>query len=262
MDTQTKQLYIPIEGISSKLGYLLDVDDMGDSKVILSDAYVDQWLIEHNSITRLKGDGDFSSEECICYLQQADIVVTNPPFSLFKEMVELLMIHHKSFLLIGNQNAFTYKEIFPLIQKGKVWTGYKCGDMHFRVPSDSKPRKTRFWIDEAGQKWRSIGNAMWLTNLDIERKHKMLHLKKHYSPLEYPNYDNFDAINVKRVADIPKDYPGIMGVPVTIINKYNPMQFEIIGEANHGSDSEFDLFKPLVDGKLLFKRILIRNRML
>ena len=130
--------------------------------------------------------------------------------------------------------------------------------MKFRVPADSAPRKTRFWIDESGQKWRSLGNAMWLTNLDIDKKHQWLPLVKKYSPEEYPTYDNYPAINVKRVVYIPADYPGIMGVPITILGKYNPDQFERVGEANHGSDNEFDLFKPLVNGKLLFKRILIR----
>ena len=127
--------------------------------------------------------------------------------------------------------------------------------MAFRVPADSQPRKTRFWIDESGQKWRSLGNAMWLTNIDIERRYHKLELTKHYI-----KFDNFDGINVKRVADIPMDYYGIMGVPITYIKYHNGSQFEIIGEANHGSDNEFDLFKPKVNGKELFKRILIRRK--
>ena len=132
--------------------------------------------------------------------------------------------------------------------------------MEFRVPADTKPRRTRFWIDEEGQKWRSIGNAMWLTNIDIPRKKQKLELTKVYKPKLYPKYDNFNGINVRRVADIPVDYDGIMGVPITYIKYHNDSQFEIVGEANHGSDNEFDLFKPKVNGKDLFKRILIRRK--
>ena len=175
-------------------------------------------------------------------------------------MISLLVKYKKKFLLIGNQNAITYKEIFPLIQNNKVWTGYKFGEMQFRVPKTSEPRNTRFWIDENGQKWRSLGNAMWLTNLDIDRRYESLTLKKFYNDKEYPKYDNYNAINVKNINDIPCDYSGIMGVPITIIHKYNSTQFEIIGEANHGSDNEYDLFKPTINGKEIFKRILIKNK--
>ncbi len=240
-------------------GYVLDTEKFCDDEDI-SDEIISEQLSKSGVILPLKGDGDFRSPECIEYLMLSDIVVTNPPFSLFKELVSLLMKYRKSFLLIGNQNALTYKEIFPLIQNNEVWTGYRFGEMKFRVPDTSEPRETRFWIDETGQKWRSLGNAMWLTNLDNDRRHKVLKLTKKYTPEEYPKYDLYDAINVKRVADIPYDYPGIMGVPITIIDKYNSEQFEIIGEANHGSDNEYDLFKPTVNGKLLFKRILIRNK--
>lgn len=249
------------DALENSHGYVLDVKHIGKGENELSDDFIREWLMRSNAIKKLKGDGDFRSKECLAYLQLSDIVVTNPPFSLFKELVSILVKYKKKYLLVGNQNALTYKEIFPLIQNNEAWTGYRFGDMKFRVPSDSPPRETRFWIDETGQKWRSLGNAMWLTNLDIERRHKFLVLKKKYSPEEYPTYDNYDAINVKRVEDIPMDYTGIMGVPITIINKYNPEQFELVGEANHGCDNEYDLFKPLVNGKLLFKRILIRNKM-
>lgn len=241
-------------------GYVLDVKKFCDGEDELSEKEVSRFLAETRNIKKLKGDGDFRSEECVRYLKMADIVVTNPPFSLFKELVGLLMEYKKEFLLIGNQNALTYKEIFPLIQNNIVWTGYQFGDMKFRVPASSEPRNTRYWVDDDGQKWRSLGNAMWLTNLDIERRHERLVLTKKYTPEEYPTYDEYDAINVKKVTDIPCDYTGIMGVPITIIDKYNSDQFEIVGEANHGSDNEYDLFKPTVDGKLLFKRILIKNK--
>lgn len=241
-------------------GYVLDVKRMRPSQGVLSDDDVVKYLANSKVIKRLHGDGDFRSAECVRYLDQADIVVTNPPFSLFKELVSLIMNHGKGFLLIGNQNALTYKEIFPLIQNNLAWTGYQFGEMKFRVPASSEPRSTRFWVDETGQKWRSLGNAMWFTNLDIDRRHQQHPLTKRYDPKEHPTYDTFDAINVRTINDIPFDYPGIMGVPITIINRYNSDQIELIGEANHGSDNEFDLFKPIVNGKLLFKRILIRNK--
>lgn len=132
--------------------------------------------------------------------------------------------------------------------------------MAFRVPQNTKPRKTRFWLDDEGQKWRSLGNAMWLTNLDTPKRHQVLELTQHYSPEKYPLYDNFNAINVAKVAEIPMDFDGIMGVPITFLKYHNGEQFEIVGEANHGSDNEFDLFKPIVNGKELFKRILIKKK--
>lgn len=248
------------EPLQSGQGYVLDVEKFCDIEAELSDEYISKFLLNAKHIKKLKGDGDFRSPECIKYMKIADIIVTNPPFSLFKELVSELVKYHKSYLLIGNQNALTYKEIFPLIQNNLVWTGYQFGEMKFRVPASSEPRSTRYWVDETGQKWRSLGNAMWLTNLDNERRHEKLLLTKKYNPVDYPRYDLYDAINVKKVTDIPYDYAGIMGVPITIINKYNSDQFEIIGEANHGSDNEYDLFKPTINGKLLFKRILIRNK--
>lgn len=245
----------------TKHGYVLDITRFCEDTEI-SDEYISKFLLSHKTIKRLNGDGDFRSKECIEYLKEADIVVTNPPFSLFKEIVAEIMKYGKSFLLIGNQNALTYKEIFPLIQNNTVWTGYQFGEMKFRVPDSSEPRTTRYWVDETGQKWRSLGNAMWLTNLDNDRRHQDLILTKKYTPEEYPKYDLYDAIHVKSITDIPYDYPGIMGVPITIVNRYNSEQFEIIGEANHGSDNEYDLFKPTINGKEVFKRILIRNKKL
>ena len=177
----------------------------------------------------LKGDGDFRSRECIELLKQADIVVTNPPFSLFREYVAQLMEYDKKFLIIGSQNNVTYKEIFPLLMQNKMWLGYKSGDMSFKVPSDSEPRETRYWQDETGQKWRSLGNICWFTNLDIKKRHEELILYKSYLPNEYPLIDNFGAINVGKVDDIPCDYEGLMGVPLTFLDKYNPDQFEILG---------------------------------
>lgn len=245
---------------SKKIGFVLDVTKFSDVNGLISDEIIHDFLKKSNCIKRLNGDGDFQSNECVEYLKLSDIVVTNPPFSLFREFVSIITKFNKRFLIIGNQNALTYKEIFPLIKNDKVWTGFQFGEMKFRVPKSSKPRTTRYWVDESGQKWRSLGNAMWLTNLDNERRHRQIVLTKKYSPKEYPKYDNYDAINVKTINDIPYDFYGIMGVPITIINRYNSDQFEIVGEANHGSDNEYDLFKPILNGKELYKKILIRRR--
>lgn len=246
------------KSLAREKGCVLDVSKFCDITGEISQDYIDKLLKTAGLIKELSGNGDFRSPECLEYLKTADIIVTNPPFSLFKELVSLIIQNKKNFLLIGNQNALTYKEIFPLIQNNQVWTGYHFGEMKFRVPADSEPRETRYWIDKGGQKWRSLGNAMWLTNLDIERRHNLLRLSHKYSPELYPKYDLYDAINISKVSEIPCDYAGIMGVPITIIDKYNSAQFEIIGEANHGSDNEYDLFKPTIKGKYLFKKILVR----
>ena len=182
----------------------------------------------------LKGDGDFRSEESIELLKQADIVVTNPPFSLFREFVAQLVEHDKKFLIIGSMNAITYKETFGLIKEKKLWLGYKNGDMAFKVPDSYDSREVRSWEDESGQKWRSLGNACWFTNLDIAKHHEDLLLYKTYTPEEYPKYDNYDAIEVSKVAEIPVDYDGVMGVPITFLDKHNPDQFDILGTTDRG----------------------------
>lgn len=258
----TLNMLFPFENVGIlEQGNILMVSNMpGKNGEEISDDIIKSVLLKKGTIRKLKGSGDFRSSECIEYLKLCDICCTNPPFSLFSELFSLLIKYNKKYLLIGNQNAITYKEIFPHIKENKAWVGYRFGDMSFRVPDDTAPRNTRFWIDETGQKWRSIGNAMWLTNIDIPRRYQELKLTKRYVPEVYPKYDNFDAINVKKVADIPYDYDGIMGVPITYLKYHNGSQFEIIGEANHGSDNEFDLFKPKIEGKELFKRILIRKK--
>lgn len=246
--------------LDNKSAYVMIVDEMPIKDInAINDDNIVNFLKNTGCVKKLKGDGDFRSDECVEYLKEADIVVTNPPFSKFIDLFSLLIKYNKKYLLICNQNAITYKEIFPYIRNGEAWIGYKFGDMRFKVPNDTPPRKYRFWIDESGQKWRSLGNAMWLTNLDTGRKYQQLVLTCHYDPLKYPKYDDFNAINVSRVAEIPCDYDGIMGVPLTYLKYHNPYQFEIIGEANHGSDNEFDLFKPTINGKEIFKRILIRK---
>lgn len=212
-------------------------------------------------IKPLKGDGDFRSKESISLLTQADIVVTNPPFSLFREYVAQLIEHNKKFVIIGSQNAVTYKEIFQYFKENKIWVGYNSGDMEFKVPDHYEVRETRFRQDEDGQKWRSLGNICWFTNLDISKRHEDLILYKTYNADEYPTYDNYDAINVNKVAEIPMDYKGAMGVPITFLDKYNPDQFEILGidrplvEAITGKVSRFR-----INGKEIYARIVIKNK--
>ena len=186
---------------------------------------------EQIGIEHLEGDGDFRSAESIKLLKQADIVVTNPPFSLFREYVAQLMKYSKKFVIVGNQNAISYKEIFNLVIEGKIWLGNKSGDMAFKVPDHYTPRDTRYWVDEDGQKWRSMGNACWFTNLDIAKRHEKLILYQKYNPKDYPTYANYDAIEVGKTSDIPVDYDGVMGVPLTFLDKHNLDQFEILGSS-------------------------------
>jgi hypothetical protein len=229
---------------------------------------------EEIGIRQLEGDGDFRSPECIELLKQADIVVTNPPFSLFREYVAQLIKYGKKFLILGNQNNITYKEVFPLFMKNQIWLGYKAGDMAFRVPADSEPRDTRYWQDNAGQKWRSLGNICWFTNLDIKKRHEELILFRKYSHEEYPRYFNFNAIEVGRVENIPYDYDDDMGVPLTFLDKYNPEQFEIIGQSleladmavvrqrlgKSGGGPRFYLEEQNGQLRRLYERIVIRRR--
>ena len=223
---------------------------------------------EEIGIIELKGDGDFRSQESIELLKQADIVVTNPPFSLFREYVSQLIEYKKQFLIIGGQNALTYKEIFTLMKENKMWLGYNFGNMEFKVPDYYEPRKTRFWIDEKGQKWRSLGNICWFTNLDHSKRHEDIILYKNFTEEEYPRYDYYDAVNVNKVAEIPIDYKGIMGVPITFMDKYNPDQFEILGFMNTGEENKGIRYentphgRPTINGKEIYFRILIRHKRL
>jgi len=186
---------------------------------------------EEIGIKELKGDGDFRSKESIELLKEADIVVTNPPFSLFREYVAQLIEYDKKFIIVGHQNAITYKEIFPLIKANKLWLGTENGGTKWFQVNDDYDIKTesrKKIVD--GIKYFSMGNVVWYTNLDISKRHEDLILYKTYNSEEYPTYDNFDAINVNKVAEIPIDYKGYIGVPITFLYKYNPNQFEIIGQ--------------------------------
>lgn len=179
----------------------------------------------------LKGDGDFRSKECIELLKEADIVVTNPPFSLFREYVAQLIEYDKKFLIIGNVNSNTTKEIFPLIKDKKIWMGASIhsGDRKFWVPDNYELNAANCGIDNNGRKFIRVKGVRWFTNLDYKERHENIILYKKYTPSDYPQYDNFDAINVDKTEDIPCDYDGIMGVPITFLDKYNPDQFDIIG---------------------------------
>lgn len=181
-------------------------------------------------VKEFAGDGDFRSSESIELMKQADIVVTNPPFSLFREYVAQLMEYDKKFLIIGNMNAITYREIWPLIQEDKMWLGVTrtgTGQMWFRVTDDA-PVKSGQRIDEDGRRYQTIGNSAWFTNLDHTKRHEELTLYKTYNPNDYPTYDNFDAIEVAKTVDIPMNYDGVMGVPITFLGKYSPEQFKIV----------------------------------
>lgn len=204
--------------------------------------------------TPLKQNGDFRSPECIEILKEADIIITNPPFSLFREYMTQLMEYNKKFLVIGNQNAITYKEIFKFIKENKIWLGHSIhsGDREFVVP-DHYERFHR--MDDNGTKYVRVSGVRWFTNLDYKERHDDLVLYKKYSPEEYPKYDNYDGINVNKTADIPVDYDGTIGVPITFLDKYSPEQFEIVKFRK--GDDERDL---TIDGKSPYFRILIKRR--
>lgn len=198
--------------------------------------------IEVGVITPLESNGDFRNQECLDLLDECDIVVTNPPFSLFREYVACLMEHEKKFLIIGSLNAVKYSECFPFIMNNQMWLGNN--NVHNFIQPDGTVKK--------------FGNINWYTNLDYTKRHEKIILWKEYNNKEYPKYETYDAIEVSKVTNIPVNYNGIMGVPVSFISKYNPEQFEIVGEFNHGSDNIFDLAKPIINGKELFPRIAIR----
>lgn len=230
--------------------------------------------IEEIGVRPLKGDGDFRSAECVELLKQADVVVTNPPFSLFREYVAQLIEYDKKFIILGNQNAITYKEIFQLIKENKIrlWVD-NWGTKWFLVPDDYDIATESRKKIENGKKYFSMGSIMWFTNLDLAKRHEDLILYKTYNTIDYPNYLNYNAINVDKVSDIPLDYKGVMGVPITFLDKYNPDQFEIIWQT-HSWDRSIEVeslrtdplhrHRGIVYGekKEKYARILIKNKRL
>ena len=244
---------------TKKVAYKVEITEVkdlnGDGAVDLADV---QYLLKNdkNVISTLK-TGDFRDPECIALIKQADIVVTNPPFSLFREYVGLLMEFKKKFLIVGHQNAITYKEVFPLLQSNQIWLGYgfKGGAAHFFSPYDD--------IATAGDHKKDmirVSGVNWFTNLEIPKRNEELDLVCIYSPEEYPNYDNYNAINVSKTQDIPCNYDGIMGVPITFLDKYNPNQFEIVGLMASTTVSDINFGYPFVNGERKYARILIRHK--
>lgn len=263
-------------------------DNNNDGAVDLSDV---EWLLKNdkNVAVPLKEKGDFRSKESIKILKEADIVVTNPPFSLFREYVAQLDEYKKEFLILGNSNSMTYKEIFKLIKENKLWLGASIhsGDVEFQVPDDYEIRSKSLRVDKNGNKYVRVPSIRWFTNLDYIQRHEDLILYKKYTAEEYPKYENYDAINVNVTKDIPVDYKGVMGVPITFIDKYNPDQFEIVGLgiSNSGKEIGVEPYKQehkkyrkevqkrgAVDGdlymiengivKVPYARILIKNKKL
>jgi len=222
---------------------------------------------EEIGVKPLSGDGDFRSKESIELLKQSDIVVTNPPFSLFSEYVAQLIEYDKKFLIVGNWNAVTYKEIFPLIRNNKIWIGINSNRNFsgFIVPDHYELFGTEARIDKDGNRIVSSNNTCWFTNLDNEKRHEELILYKKYLPEEYPAYDCYNAIEVSEVNNIPIDYDGLMGVPITFMNKYNPDQFEILGcSYSYGEPIGYHIegkdYSVSVNGKQLYKRLFIKNK--
>ena len=244
---------------------------------------------EEIGIIELQGDGDFRSAESIELLKQADIVVTNPPFSLFREYLDQLMEYDKKFIILGNMNAITYRDVFKYIKDDRLWLGpsITSGDREFQVPEDYEMKASGQRIDESGKKFIRVKGVRWFTNLDHSKRHEELDLFKEYTPEEYPKYYNFNAINIDKTKEIPCDYAGAMGVPITFLDKYNPDQFEILGLgiSNSGIEAGVKPYEPehkkyrkevqkrgAVDGDLYFvkngvvevpyARILIKNKKL
>ena len=254
----------------AKRPYKVEITAIPDAN---GDGAIDLTDVEHllsndaNVLTVLEGDGDFRSDECIALLDEADIVVTNPPFSLFREYVTLLVERDKQFLVVGNQNAITYKEIFPLIRDNEIWLGFgvKRNMAHFYSPDEASE-----WVEQAGENVVRVSGVQWFTNMDLAKRHENRILTEKYDPERYPHYDNYDAIEVAKSPDIPEDWTGAMGVPITFLNRYNPEQFEILGSQRWAKSSalcalyrgekspETDM-ATFVNGKETYDRIFIRR---
>ncbi len=264
-----------------KVAYKVEISEVtdvnGDGAINLADI---KYLIQNdnNVLSILKENGDFRSPECIQLLREADVVVTNPPFSLFREYITQLFQYDKKFIVLGNMNAMTYREIFPLIKDNKMWIGYGFNmSMVFRTTYPNLLEANRQYVRNKGydpdQNYVKTPAIVWFTNLDIKKRHETLDLYKHYTPEEYPKFDNYDAINVDRVSDIPMDYDGVMGVPITFLDKYNPDQFEIIWQASGNTrvcapkevlnELKYTPMKEdrggcaLINGKRCYSRVLI-----
>lgn len=245
---EDKKLYIQKE---AKRAYKIEIsevkDENGGSTVDLTDV---ELLLKNNKnvLTCLKGDGDFRSPECMELLDEADIVVTNPPFSLMKEYIPLLIRKNKQFIILGNVNHITFAEVKPYVLNNELWLGYNSGHFWFRVPDYYEPKKTDYKQDESGQKWRRMGNSCWFTNFDLPKRHIPLDLWEAYTPEKFPHYDDYDAIECGITRQIPEDYFGTIGVPITYLPYHCSDQFEIL-----------EIVTPKINGKTKYKRLLIRR---
>ena len=219
---------------------------------------VDDWEV---NVTELNGNGSYSSDECVELLKDCDVVVTNPPFSLFRDFVSLLYQYDKKFLIIGNGNAVTYKEIFPLIKENKMWLGVNNSGKTYEVPTNDGTKK----VEEInGKYYQSLGNTFWFTNIPHNKRNQPLDLFKKYNPTEYPKYDNYDAIECSKTANIPMDYDGVIGVPITFLDKYCPTQFEIVGimtgaKGNSLINGNDGRSKFYINNKGAYARVLIKK---
>lgn len=229
--------------------------DLGIIKKILEE--------DRDALSILSGDGDFRSEEAIERLIESDVVVTNPPFSLFREFIAQLEKYHKKFLVIGNVNALSYQEIFPLIKENRLWLGKSIhsGDREFRVPDDYPLEAAGCRIGNDGKKYIRVKGVRWFTNIDYPERYQTLNLTAKYSPEKYPKYDNYPAVNVDKVSDIPCDYDGEMGVPITFLDKYNPQQFAIIGMMASTQKTQYNFGYPYLHGKKKYARIIIKRKL-
>lgn len=223
-------------------------------------------------VTELQSDGSYDSEECIEFLKEADVVVTNPPFSLFRDYVKQLMDYGKKFLIIGNGNAVTYKEIFPYIKNNQLWLGNKCfsGGMDFIAGKNYDASKCKHpKYDDFGNIIINVMMCVWFTNIPHTKRNTKIDLYRKYNETDFPKYDNYDAIECGKVTDIPEDYNGVMGVPITFLDKYCPTQFEIVGTSDRGGDNQIDYLKnkdwkglwdsPFVNGNKVYKRLFIKQ---
>lgn len=211
----------------------------------------------------LTGNGDFRGAESVALLTEADIVVTNPPFSLFREYIAQLIEYKKKFVVLGNVNAVGYKDLFPLIKDNKLWLGpsISSGDREFRVPDHYALEASGTRVDEQGNKYIRVKGVRWFTNMDFDKRHERLDCHKQYSPAEYPKYDGYAAINVNKVAEIPEDYNDAMGVPITFMDKWNPDQFQLLGALTGAKEESRGMFGyPCVQGKTVYSRLIIQRR--
>lgn len=268
----------PLEGATN--AYKAVVTEIPDDPLIRPDGTLDLealFAMPGNSLAHLNCDGDFRSVECEALLKEADIVVTNPPFSLFREYISQLERHGKDFIILGNMNAATYKEVFPLFRDNRVWYGdsIRSGDRKFYVPDSYPLNAASCGVDDSGRRFIRVKGVRWFTNFDTKRRHERIALTCHYNPNDYPRYDNYNAIEVARTQNIPIDYDGIMGVPITFLDKYSPDQFEIIMLANGNARTNVSPetlaevgYRPnpkdrggvgVINGQRVYARILIRR---